>query len=69
MASKHKKHELNKKSNLIIETIRELSNITWPKGKEFRNTSFIVLVFVSMYIIYIGFFDLILKKIFDFLFK
>lgn len=69
MASKHKKHEKIKKNNLILETIREFSKITWPKGKEFKNTSFIVLVFVSMYIVYIGFFDFILKKCFDFLFK
>lgn len=69
MAGKHKKREMGKKSNLILETIQEFSKITWPKGKEFKNTSFIVLVFVSMYIVYIGFFDFILKKCFDLLFK
>lgn len=68
MASK-KKYELEKKSNLFFETIKEFSNITWPKGKEFKNTSFVVLVFVGIYIIYIGFFDFLLKKVFDFLFK
>lgn len=67
MASK--KSKLEEKGNLFLETIKEFSNITWPKGKEFKNTSFVVLIFVSMYIIYIGFFDFLLKKIFDFLFK
>lgn len=69
MTDKHKKYELEKKTNLVLETVKELSNITWPKGKEFKNTSFVVLIFVGMYIIYIGFFDFLLKKIFDFLFK
>lgn len=72
MLNKHKKHDLDlnkKKSNLIVDVFKEFSHITWPKGKEFKNTSFVVLIFVAMYIIYIGFFDFVLKKVFDILFK
>lgn len=69
MAGKKEKKEKTKKSNLLVEVVREFSVITWPKGKEFKNTSFIVLVFVSMYIIYIGFFDLVFKRLFDVLFS
>lgn len=58
-----------KKSNLFLETIKEFSKITWPRGKEFKSTSITVLVFVGLYIIYIGFFDFILKKCFDILFR
>ena len=65
----NKKKNLKKKSNIFVETIREFSNITWPKGKEFKSTSFVVLVFVAMYIIYVSFFDFFLKKGFDLLFK
>lgn len=69
MGGKHKKYEMSKKGNLLLETVQEFSKITWPKGKEFKNTSFIVLVFVGMYIVYIGFFDFILKRCFDLFFK
>lgn len=69
MSSKSKEKQLTKRSNLFLEIFQEFSKITWPKGKEFKNTSFIVLVFVGMYIVYIGFFDFMLKKVFDILFK
>lgn len=65
---KNKSKEI-KKSNLLFETVREFPKITWPKGKEFKNTSVTVLVFVGLYIIYIGFFDFIFKKCFDILFR
>lgn len=68
MASKNKK-EKEKKSSLISEVIREFAHITWPKGKEFKNTSFVVLVFVAIYILYIGVLDLLLKRGFNLLFK
>lgn len=69
MAGKNKKEKAEKKSSLVIEVVKEFSHITWPKGKEFKNTSFVVLVFVAIYVVYIGFLDLVLKRGFDLLFK
>lgn len=68
MASKSKANKLNERSNIIVEVIREFKKITWPKSEEFKKTSLIVLSFVAIYIVYIGFLDVILKKCFDFLF-
>ena len=68
MASKSKTNKVDERSNLIVEVIREFKNITWPKSGEFKKTSVIVLIFVTMYIVYIGFLDILLKKCFDFLF-
>ena len=59
----------NKKENLFSGIVNEFKIITWPKSKEFKITTGIVLIFVFLYIVYIGFFDLILKKVFDLLFK
>lgn len=69
MAGKNKKEKAVKKSSLVSEVVKEFSHITWPKGKEFKNTSFVVLIFVAIYIVYIGFLDLVLKRGFDLLFK
>ena len=68
MANKSKANKLDERSNLMVEVIREFRKITWPKSSEFKKTSFIVMVFVAMYIIYIGFLDVVLKKCFDLLF-
>lgn len=69
MASNNRRVKAEKKSSLISEVVREFAHITWPKGKEFKNTSFVVLVFVAIYILYIGILDLLLKRVFDLLFK
>lgn len=58
-----------KKQSFISGVAKEFKYITWPKSKEFKSTSFVVLTFVFLYILYIGFFDFILKKGFDLLFK
>ena len=63
------KNKGDKKENLLYGVFKEFKNITWPKPEEFKSTSGIVLTFVFLYIVYIGFFDWILKQIFNLLFR
>ncbi|EIA26639.1 hypothetical protein SFB4_242G0, partial [Candidatus Arthromitus sp. SFB-4] len=39
----------NKKENLFSGIVNEFKIITWPKSKEFKSTTGIVLIFVFLY--------------------
>ena len=71
MAKKKKidKKKKEEKSNFFVEVFREFSIINWPSSEEFRKTTGVVIVFVFIYIIYIGALDYLSRAFFEFVFK
>ncbi|MCI0502402.1 MAG: preprotein translocase subunit SecE [Fusobacteria bacterium] len=56
-----------KKTNLFKGMISELKKVTWPTKKEVLVYTIIVVVTVIVFTIIIGFYDLILKYLIEFL--
>lgn len=53
----------------LYEVRNELAKVVWPKWDEFVGSTIVVLIFILMSAIYLGFLDLVFSKLAWFIFN